>query len=288
MKKLKINYSGQKINKLTFIEYLPNTKGKWLLECECGKNVQRHPNTVIKGNIKSCGHKDTPYRKDLNGLVVHWLTVIGYDRQIKKKSYWKCLCKCGTIKSYSSDVLGSGRLYSCGCYCRKICSERIGSKHHNYNYSLTETERTDRRQYAEYKIWRKKAYELHNYTCFVCNKRGGKLVIHHIQNYCNNPSLRLDLKNSVCLCNSCHDLFHKINGKKNNDLYQLINFKNTYHQYYKNHLKELEAKTTRDFRIEDYKIKRKYKNLQHNKTNSEKDKIGITLIPKEEYKEGAD
>ena len=56
------------------------------------------------------------------------------------------------------------------------------------------------------------------------SKKGGKLNAHHIKNYSSNEELRLVLSNGITLCEKHHKEFHKIYGKKNNNLFQLEEF----------------------------------------------------------------
>jgi len=46
-------YSGQKINRLTMINYIGNSR--WLCECECGKTLIANTGKINSGNTKSCG-----------------------------------------------------------------------------------------------------------------------------------------------------------------------------------------------------------------------------------------
>lgn len=83
----------------------------------------------------------------------------------------------------------------------------------NGKTSLSDTIRTD----SLYKEWRKIIFERDNYTCQVCNKRGGKLNADHIypislvideecitkENYRKNKRL-WDLENGRTLCEYCH------------------------------------------------------------------------------------
>jgi 5-methylcytosine-specific restriction endonuclease McrA len=57
---------------------------------------------------------------------------------------------------------------------------------------------------VEYSEWRQKIFERDDYTCKICNRRGGKLVAHHIKPFKKNPELRLELNNGVTLCVDCH------------------------------------------------------------------------------------
>lgn len=55
---------------------------------------------------------------NLTGMVVGDLTVLQFDTEKSKNSrkrFWLCRCKCGNIRSYSTDVLTSKKYRSCGC-----------------------------------------------------------------------------------------------------------------------------------------------------------------------------
>jgi hypothetical protein len=43
---------------------------------------------------------------------------VRYDK-IKTKSYWTCLCTCGTIKEVEEWSLVNGKIVSCGCFLRE-------------------------------------------------------------------------------------------------------------------------------------------------------------------------
>ena len=62
------------------------------------------------------------------------------------------------------------------------------------------------RKSIEYKLWRTKVFERDNYTCQVCNIKGGKLNADHIKPFCLFPELRLDVNNGRTLCETCHRL----------------------------------------------------------------------------------
>ncbi len=81
----------------------------------------------------------------------------------------------------------------------------------------------------EYRDWRKKVFERDNYTCLLCNVRGGKLNAHHLKSFRqilidNNIktveqamkcSELFDLSNGQTLCVECHkttDTYLKSNG----------------------------------------------------------------------------
>lgn len=70
-------------------------------------------------------------------------------------------------------------------------------------------ERMGLRHSLEYKRWRFDVYARDNFTCQHCgDKRGGNLVAHHIKPFADYPELRLDVKNGITLCQSCHHKLH--------------------------------------------------------------------------------
>lgn len=59
---------------------------------------------------------------DLTGMRFNRWLVIGFDgiRHSSsgkgRRTYWRCLCSCGTVKSVEGYSLKSGKTKSCGCY----------------------------------------------------------------------------------------------------------------------------------------------------------------------------
>lgn len=65
------------------------------------------------------------------------------------------------------------------------------------------------------KEWRNAVLLRADHTCLVCGDMN-QLEAHHIEGWRNNPSVRFDVDNGVCLCRKCHKRFHKMFGKHNN------------------------------------------------------------------------
>ncbi|HLD90964.1 MAG TPA: HNH endonuclease [Patescibacteria group bacterium] len=75
------------------------------------------------------------------------------------------------------------------------------------------------RKSMEYRQWRSEVFINNNYTCQNCDKKGGRLVAHHIIpfNYImdnNLTSILYDVNNGVTLCKTCHKDIHKLIGFK--------------------------------------------------------------------------
>lgn len=53
--------------------------------------------------------------------------------------------------------------------------------------------------------WTKAILERDNYTCGLCEERGGKLEAHHIKRKAMYPKLRFKKDNGIALCFDCHN-----------------------------------------------------------------------------------
>ena len=69
------------------------------------------------------------------------------------------------------------------------------------------------RNSSSYKNWRTAVFERDDYTCQMCNERGGRLEAHHIHPVRDhkNDLLIFDVDNGVTLCKTCH---RSIRGKE--------------------------------------------------------------------------
>ena len=69
----------------------------------------------------------------------------------------------------------------------------------NGNTTINETIRHS----VAYKEWAKTIKERDDFTCQICNIRGGILRSNHIKKFSDCPELRLDLTNGITICESC-------------------------------------------------------------------------------------
>ena len=73
-------------------------------------------------------------------------------------------------------------------------------------------------------FWKRCCLIRDNFTCQKTGKRGGRLQVHHINNFSEFPELRFVIDNGITLSREEHRNFHKKFGIKNNTLEQLIDF----------------------------------------------------------------
>lgn len=76
------------------------------------------------------------------------------------------------------------------------------------------------------KLWKKACLERDNFTCQKTKQRGGKLRVHHINNFADFPELRTAINNGITLSEKSHKEFHQIYGVSNNTKEQLEEFLN--------------------------------------------------------------
>ena len=75
----------------------------------------------------------------------------------------------------------------------------------SYNWSGgTGTERHKDMGKFEYKDWRKAVFSRDDFTCQVCDVRGGHLHADHIKTWADYPELRYDVDNGRTVCRACH------------------------------------------------------------------------------------
>ena len=89
------------------------------------------------------------------------------------------------------------------------------------------------RKSKRYNDWRTVVFEVDDYTCQCCGKRGGKLQVHHIHDFVTYEKERFNINNGITLCCNCHDSnytgsFHNLYGthyKTEAELEEYINNK---------------------------------------------------------------
>ena len=116
---------GKKIGRLLVLKRIPDTSGRrqtWFLcRCQCGVNTKILGYYLNKEKTISCGCAQKEAAKDTRLIKIDWRYKFGKLRivegPIKKgsKTYYMCLCDCGTVGKIESYALRKGMTKSCGC-----------------------------------------------------------------------------------------------------------------------------------------------------------------------------
>lgn len=122
-----IDYSGQKIGKLTVIDRYFNEKDKkhvyWNCLCDCGNYCIKRTDSFHSVPVPSCGcykkeKTSEQWAAKLEGQRFGKLTVIKKIEHNELRSLWECQCDCGNICYYPSRYLLALNVKSCGCESR--------------------------------------------------------------------------------------------------------------------------------------------------------------------------
>lgn len=131
---IKKDLTGQRFGRLLVLGLSPESKTgriRWRCLCDCGKEVDVNPASLMNGQTQSCGCLATEARKkvgasskgrpskrliDLTGKRFGRLTVQGRAENTKRGQVrWRCLCDCGKETIVLGVHLRSGHTQSCGC-----------------------------------------------------------------------------------------------------------------------------------------------------------------------------
>lgn len=104
--RLKYDITNQRFGKLTALRFVGN--GKWLCQCDCGKQVEILTNRLITGKTTSCGHSQA---YELIGKTYEEWQVIDAGTTRDKVL---CKCSCGVTREVDIYNLKNGTTKSCG------------------------------------------------------------------------------------------------------------------------------------------------------------------------------
>ena len=222
------NYFKEHNCELLETEY-KNSKTKMKYRCDCGNpNICKitFKKFKIGQRCRECMKRKIAEKNRYTLKEVQKIFKDGGCKLLEKvyinnRTSMKFRCEC---KRKGKITLAS---FSNGSRCHKCAIERVsGENNYNWNPNLTDEEREKnrRRNSPEDVKWRKDIYKKNDFTCQCCFKKGAKLNAHHIKNYSSNEELRTVISNGITLCEKHHKEFHKIYGKKNNNLFQLNEF----------------------------------------------------------------
>lgn len=232
------------------------------LQCKiCGKGMKEFPSRIKIGRGKFCskgcyyksitGNKrgTSPLKGRKFKIYKKICKVCGKD--YKKKNgvsikQWNNSTTC-SLKCFNGQRLGIKlseeqknkiSLGNMGRIVTKETREKISKKNagqkrpsatgeNNYKWIKERTKILENhriRGSLENKLWIKACMIRDDFTCQKTGKRGGRLVVHHINNFNDFPELRFALDNGITLSIESHIEFHKKYGVKNNTMEQLKEF----------------------------------------------------------------
>ena len=225
LKRSRRHLEGQRFGSLVVMRPFQDVEDHndaWLCQCDCGNEAIVWGGDLLKGRVTSCGCKQTAIKDLMGQRFGRWIAIYPLkEKNANGSAVWHCKCDCGNEGDVSMRSLVTQGSRSCGCLKHDLSVARVGPASPTWKESLTDKDRTDTRNFPEYREWREEVYKRDNYTCQYCGDSvGGNLNAHHIEDYSNNPELRTTLSNGITLCKRCHRNFHHKYGNKINTLKQ--------------------------------------------------------------------
>lgn len=146
--------------------------------------------TKVQGTL--CRTCDTSYHRPPSEKGQYCSTAC-YAASLRKRKEKACL-SCGELFYPIKDNRK---------YCSKKCHGQaiLGENHPRWN-PLSD-ENTHIRSSQKYEEWARLIKERDDFTCQICDEKGGRLRSNHIKRFIDEPSLRFELTNGVTICTNC-------------------------------------------------------------------------------------
>lgn len=178
------------------------------------KNVLRDINT---------GRLFRPYSSEERSCAVCGKLFRVWKAKIKAGKGVCCSRKCAAVRMKTTSYLVNRTEEQKSFEILKSAENRSGEKSHLWKGGITPEIRKIRNS-KETALWRKACFERDNFTCQATGQLGGRLAVHHINNFADFPELRTSIENGITLSDKSHREFHKEYGRRNNTLEQLQEF----------------------------------------------------------------
>jgi len=122
--------------------------------------------------------------------------VIPWNKGLQEVKVKICeVCNCEFKKPYGFNI---GR-WKKQRFCSLECS---GKGNSNWKGGITPINFKIRNS-KDFQNWRIAVFERDDFTCQICEERGGKLRANHIKTFAKHPDLRFELSNGITICQDC-------------------------------------------------------------------------------------
>ena len=166
----------------------------------CGKEFKVFPYQIKRRRGKYCSRKCF-----WEGLKGHFVSKEAKKKMSKMKKrnptkYWL-----GKIRP---EMMGKNNPSKKPEVKKKLS----GRNHWNWKGGITPENHLVRNS-TGYREWRRTIFKRDDYTCWICEERGGKMHPHHLKRFADYPKLRLEKSNGLTLCDFCHRVYTDFGGK---------------------------------------------------------------------------
>lgn len=155
-------------------------------------NPNKYCSTQCRLRALSAGNKGKPKSSSTRNKISNKQKLLYKNKKRPKMRYWKG-------SKFSEEY--KNKLSS--AHKGKSAFWNIGKKNGQWKGGVTPINLRIRGS-LKYKLWRESIFKRDNWTCVVCNVRGGILNADHIKPFSLYPDLRFCIDNGRTLCLSCH------------------------------------------------------------------------------------
>lgn len=160
---------------------------------ESGKRDRNEWGKIMEGNQYALGK--------------HWKYPHPFSESHRKKlSEINKGKKCPWVSKLNKDRIVS--IDTCIKRSRSLKRVYQEGRHPNWKGGITPENQRIRRS-IEFRQWRKAVFIKDNYTCWICEEKGGTLHPHHLKSFSKYIELRFDVNNGLTLCEFCHKTYTK-------------------------------------------------------------------------------
>lgn len=174
--------------------------------------------------VRKYGHVLTAQEKFLHRSVARSAAMKKYyeDNPVRKKRHWaeeKRIAAKGVTKNtgrthfkkgvspWNKDTIGLVTAWNKGIKTGLIPWNKgktglMPRPHNKIGDGITAANKLERKKFA--KQMRSTIFERDDYTCQVCESRGGNLQVDHIKRWSEYPELRFNEENCRTVCMACH------------------------------------------------------------------------------------
>lgn len=175
--------TGNTYNHFKALDEYKSIVGKtyWKFEClNCGNQIFRWKDNVIRGKIKHCGCLTSESRRKLRDIDITnqkftRLTAIKFVECRNKRQFWLFKCDCGNEKLINKTSVMHGVTKSCGCYLKEKTSELrdlnfLGEGVASFNRLFSLYRKGAIKRNLEFNLNKNEVKELSLQNCYYCNR----------------------------------------------------------------------------------------------------------------------
>jgi len=172
----RLDLTGQRFGRLVVLKDVGNSRrgaSLWKCRCICKKIKLVEGGALKHGQVRSCGC--LVFTNMMGQSFGQWTVLrLGYGTK-KRERYWKCRCKCGTVKNVLGNSLRKGISKSCGCMGHPKARLPKGTASFNKLFLQYKQKSAKSRGYS-FRVSKKYFQILTKQNCYYCGMKPSNIM----------------------------------------------------------------------------------------------------------------